>query len=65
MSKQREYLVDVSVWSANHVWVKAVSEDEACQKAEDLWTNDETENFISKSGAIDSVAVLESREVRS
>ena len=65
MSKQREYLVAVSVWSANHIWIKAASEDEACEKAEDLWTNAETDDFVPKGGAVDSVTVLHDREVRS
>ncbi len=64
MSNQREYLVAVSAWSANHIWIKAASEDEACEKAEDLWTNSETDDFVPKGGQIETVTVLESREVR-
>jgi len=65
MRKQREYLVAVWATSLNHIWVKAPSEDDACEKAEDLWTNGETDDFVPKGGQIETVTVLDDREVRS
>lgn len=64
MSKQREYLVAVSAWSTNHIWIKAASEDEACEKAGDLWANGDTDDFVPKGGQIETVTVLDDREVR-
>jgi DNA polymerase IIIc chi subunit len=62
--KRRSYLVALVAWSCHHVWVEADNEHHAETLAEELWAEDDT-SFSHKDGGIDSVTVLESRQVRS
>jgi hypothetical protein len=64
MTKPREYLVALDVRSTLHAWIAAASEDDALQRAEDLYCKDDSA-FTAKDGDINAIMVLESREVRS
>jgi len=64
MSKRREYLVAIRAHSNMRIWVAAANKKSACAKAESIWhRNDDT--FVCNGGDIDSIDVLDSREVRS
>ncbi len=64
MSKRREYLVAIRASSNMLIWVAAANKKSACAKAESIWHhNDDT--FVCNGGDIDSIDVLDSREVRS
>lgn len=63
MSKQREYLVAIRAHSNMRIWVAAANKKSACALAESIWhLNDET--FVCNGGDIDSIDVIDSREVR-
>jgi hypothetical protein len=60
MTKLREYLVALDVRSTLHAWIAAASEDDALQKAGDLYGDDDSV-FTAKGGSIESSVVLSSR----
>ncbi len=62
MTNPREYLVALDVRSTLHAWIAAASEVAAIETAEQLYEHDDSV-FTAKGGGIDSIVVLESREV--
>lgn len=63
MTKEREYLVAVSVRSTHHAWITAASEDAAIEAAEELGS-EASDTFTDKGSCIESVVVLEQREAK-
>lgn len=64
MRKSREYLVAIRAHSNMRIWVAAANRKAACTKAESIWHhNDDT--FVCNGGDIDSIDVIDAREVRS
>lgn len=64
MKKPREYLVAIRAHSNMRIWVAAANKKAARTAAERIWhLNDET--FVCNGGVIDSIDVLDTREVRS
>lgn len=57
MSKQREYLVAIRAHSNMRIWVAAANKKSSRVKAEGIWHHNDDD--------IDSIDVLDSREVRS
>lgn len=64
MSKQREYLVAIPAHSNMRIWVAAANKKSARMKAEGIWHHND-DAFVCNGGDIDSIDVLDSREVRS
>lgn len=64
MKGTREYLVALDVRSTLHAWIAAPGEDDAIEKADALYAEDDSV-FTPKGGEINSIMVLESREARS
>lgn len=60
MTEQREYLVALQARSTLHAWIAAPSEDDAIDRAEELYDRDDS-TFTAKGGSIESVTVLDSR----
>lgn len=60
MTEHREYLVALEARSTLHAWIAAPSEDDAIERAEELYDNDDS-TFTAKGGSIESVTVLDSR----
>ena len=61
-SSKCEYLLALVAWSTHHVWIKADGEDQAEDRARELWAEDESA-FSYKDGGVDGVTVLESRQL--